>query len=131
MIGVVFGRDFMVTITEYRKKGDKVSSSEWNAFIDNFKELDERLVSQEKRVQYGLVENIDTSKPGIRNGNVNFAYAFNKIPFVTLALENLDEGVQVKPPWIVNRSINGFTWNLFVLVPKRETSCNLLWLAIE
>jgi hypothetical protein len=121
----------MVTIAEYRKKGDKVSSSEWNAFIDNFKELDERLASQEKRVQYGLVENIDTSKSGIRNGNVNFAYSFDKIPVVTLALENLDEGVQVKPPWIANRSINGFTWNLFVLVPKRETNCNLLWLAVE
>ena len=121
----------MVVITEYRKKGDKVSSSEWNVFIDNFKELDERTVFQEKRVQYGTVENIDTSKIEIQTGNIVFAYPFSKIPIVMLTLENLDGGIQLKTVWVSNRSINGFTWSLFILVPRPNTKCNILWVAIE
>jgi hypothetical protein len=121
----------MVTITEYRKKGDKVSSSEWNVFIDNFKEIEERLKFQERRIQYGIVENIDTSKIGIQSGNVTFSYPFSKIPIVMLTLENLDGGIQLKTVWVSNRSVNGFTWNLFILVPKPKTTCNILWVAIE
>jgi hypothetical protein len=66
----------MVTITEYRKKGDKISSREWNIFIDNFKEIEERLRFQERRIQYGIVENIDTSKFGLQSGNVIFILLF-------------------------------------------------------
>jgi len=121
----------MVTITEYRKKGNKVSSSEWNTFIDNFKEIVERLQVQEKRIQHGVIENIDTSRIGLRSGNVMFNYLFEKIPTVVLTLENLDGGIQLKTVWVSNRSINGFTWNLFILVPKYGTTCNITWVAIE
>jgi hypothetical protein len=129
--GAASGLDSMVTITEYRKKGDKVSSSEWNIFIDNFKEIEERLAFQERRIQYGIIENIDTSKIGIQSGNVTFSYPFSKIPIVMLTLENLDGGIQLKTIWVSNRSVNGFTWNLFILVPKPKTTCNILWVAIE
>lgn len=118
-------------ITEYRRKGDKVSSSEWNIFINNFKEIEERLNFQERRIQYGVVENIDTSKVGIQSGNVVFESPFTKIPIVMLTLENLDGGIQLKTVWVSNRSNSGFTWNLFVLVPKARTTCNILWVAIE
>jgi hypothetical protein len=131
LIGAVSGLDSMVTITEYRKKGDKVSSSEWNVFIDNFKEIEERLSFQEKRIQYGVIENIDTSKIGIQSGNVAFSYPFSKIPIVILTLENLDGGIQLKTAWVSNRSVDGFTWNIFILVSKPKTTCNILWVAIE
>jgi hypothetical protein len=48
-----------------------------------------------------------------------------------LTLENLDGGIQLKTVWVSNRTVSGFTWNLFILVPKPKTTCNILWVAIE
>jgi hypothetical protein len=48
-----------------------------------------RIIFIEKRIQYGVVENIDTSKHGIERGNVTFTYPFTKIPVVVLTLENV------------------------------------------
>ncbi|MEM5855196.1 MAG: hypothetical protein QW472_02660 [Candidatus Aenigmatarchaeota archaeon] len=51
---------------------------------------------QERRIQYGVVENIDTSKVGIQSGNVVFESPFTKIPIVMLTLENLDGEYSLK-----------------------------------
>lgn len=105
------------------KKGDKVSSNEWNKMVD--------VLSLVKFIQIGKVTDIDTSSAGLKSGVVNFSKPFQTIPVVIITLENFDARVALKPPYVSNVTESGFTWNVQVTAPVKDTKCNLNWVAIE
>lgn len=123
MIGVAFGCDSMIELPIKVKKGDKVSSSEWNKMVD--------ILSLVRLIQIGKVIDIDTSSVGLKQGIVNFPKPFQTLPIVVLTLENIDERVIPKAAWVSEVSTLSFKWNLSVTAPRPGTKCNLNWVAIE
>lgn len=123
MTGAAFGCDFMIELPMKVKKGDKVSSSEWNKMVD--------VLALVRLIQAGKVVDIDTGSVGLKYGIVNFPKPFQTLPIVLLALENIDERVIPKAAWVSEVSTVSFRWNLSITAPRPGTKCNLNWVAME
>jgi len=121
----------MIIITKPSKVKvkDLIKSEEWNKIVDGFIEIENILNDFFGNLDFGKVENIDTSKVGTYTFTVNFNKTFSRIPKVFLSPENLDMNVEINYT-CTNVSLTGFNLIVKVIRPRANTFFNMNWLAI-
>jgi hypothetical protein len=110
---------------------DKWTSANWNKAVDVLEKLSSINGLLLDHIEMGKVENIDTSRVGIVSGSVSFSRPFEQMPFVFLAIEDVDTDVLIASFWCSNVSLNGFDYNIKITRPRPNTTCKLNWLVIR
>lgn len=80
-------------------------------------------------IEYGKVQNVNTSNNGIFTYQISFSKQFTNLPVVLLTLENVDVDVDLMV-WVSNVTLSGFVLNVKVIKKKANTSCNVSYLAV-
>jgi len=120
-----------IVLPQKKQKWDKILSSDWNTFIDNFALIDNFIQQNIKvQIQLGKVENIDTSTKGLKYGTIYFEKPFNNVPIILLSLNELDQRVTTQDLTSTNVTTTSFVWQFKVTATSKNTYCNLFWLAI-
>ena len=121
----------MIIITKPNKVKvkDLIKSEEWNKIVDGLTEIENILNNFFGNLDFGKVENIDSSKIGTYTFTINFNKTFTRIPKVFLSTENLDMSVEINYT-CTNVSLTSFNLIVKVIRPRANTFFNMNWLAI-